>query len=122
MGGLVRAAALLGLGLLGACSAPQVTPDKIAAVTPGQTTYEQVVDAFGLPSSELRLDGGVRVVLYQYDQFDRSSEEMVPFYNLFQAKYDWTIYDYFIFNRDGVLQSFSVPQAARAAKVANPGS
>jgi hypothetical protein len=122
MAGFARTAALLGFGLLAACSAPQVTPDKIAAVTPGQTTYDQVVDAFGLPSSELRLDGGARVVLYNRDEFDRSGEQMVPFYNVFQSKYDATVYDYFIFNREGVLQSFSVPQAARIAKVANPGS
>jgi hypothetical protein len=122
MAGFARVAALLGFGLLAACSAPQVTPDKIAAVTPGQTTYDQVVDMFGLPSSELRLDGGSRVSLYQHDEFDRSGEQLVPFYNLFQAKYDTIVYDYFIFNREGVLQSFSVPQAAAIAKVANPGS
>ena len=122
MRGLIHTVALLALGLLAACEAPKVTPDKISGITPGKTTYDQVVDSFGLPSSEVYLAGGSRVVLYNQDQFDRSASEMVPFANLFFNNYDRTVYDYFIFNREGVLQSFSVPQFSRMAGVANPGT
>ena len=122
MVGLIRTAALLGLVLLVACEAPRITPDKIGAITPGKTTYDQVVDNFGLPSAELAMAGGSRVVLYNQDQFDRSPSEMAPFANLFFNNYDTAVYDYFIFNREGVLQSFSVPQFSRMAGVANPGT
>ncbi|MBI3517161.1 MAG: hypothetical protein HY060_24270 [Proteobacteria bacterium] len=121
MGGFLRVAALLGIGLVAACT-PKVFPDQISAVKPGQTTYEQVVDTFGLPTSELMLAGGSKVLLYYHDQFDRSAGQMIPFANLFDTSYDRTIYDYFIFNREGVLQSFSIPQFARGAGVENPGT
>ena len=121
MGRLLRVAALLGAGLLAAC-APQVKPEKIAEVKPGQTTYDQVVDVFGVPDYEMNLSGGSKVLLYHRDQFDRSPGQLVPFVNLFEANYDTAPYDYFIVGRDGVLQSFSIPHFAREAGVDNPGS
>ena len=72
MGGLMRLAALVGIGLIAACT-PKVLPDQISAVKPGQTTYDQVVDTFGLPSSELAVSGGSKVLLYYHDQYDRSA-------------------------------------------------
>ena len=121
MGGFLRLVALLGIGVVAACT-PKVFPDQISAVKPGQTTYDQIVDTFGLPTSEMMLAGGSKVILYQLDQFDRSAGQMIPFANLFDNSYDRTTYDYFIFNREGVLQSFSIPQFARGARVENPGT
>jgi len=120
MGRSLGMAALVGAGLLAAC-VPQVRPDQIAQVKPGQTTYDQVVGVFGVPDYEMNLSGGSKVLLYHRPQFEHAPGQMVPFANLFQANYDRTAYDYFIVGRDGVVQNFSIPHFAREAGVANPG-
>jgi hypothetical protein len=120
MGRLLRVAALLGAGVLAAC-APQVKPEQIAEVQPGRTTYDQVLNVFGLPDYEMNLSGGSRVLLYHRPEFDRSPGQMIPFANLFEANYDRTPYDFFIVGRDGVVQSFSIPHFAREAGIQNPG-
>ena len=121
MGRSLRMLALLGLGLLVACAAP-MKPEQISAVKPGETTYDQIVASFGLPTSEMNLSGGSKVMLYHNAEFDRSTEQLGPFYNLYNDDYDNMPYDFFIVGRDGVLQSYSIPGFARQAGVANPGS
>jgi hypothetical protein len=126
MGGLLRRG-LLGLGMLvgalmlTACY-PPVLPQKISEVRPAETTYDQVVATFGLPSSEAMLTGGSKIVMYNVPEYDRGLFQSMPFLNLFKSQYDGSAYDYFIFNREGVLQSFSIPHFARLAGVDDPGS
>jgi len=123
MAGFLRLSALFGGLALAACaSAPAPQAPQIADVRPLQTTYDQVIAVFGIPSSEMQLSGGGKVALYDLPEFDRSWRQMTPFVNLFENNYDHVAQDYFIFNRDGVLQSFSIPHFARQAAVANPGT
>jgi hypothetical protein len=60
--------------------------------------------------------------LYYRGQFARTFEQNVQFYNLVYVDYDTSTYDYFTFNREGVLQTFSIPHFAAEAKVPNPGN
>jgi hypothetical protein len=123
MAGVLRRGVLLGALLLAACQAsPTITPSKVAEVKPKETTYDQVVDMFGLPSAETNLSGGVKVAIYNWPEYDRSLFQMMPFLNLTENNYTNLGYDYFIFNRDGVLESFSIPHYARLADVPNPGN
>jgi len=122
MNGLLRVGALCALVGLSACYLPEVRPEKIAMVQPNVTTSDQVVQLFGLPTSELNVAGGTKIFLYYRGEFGRTFEQNVPFYNLVYADYDTRTYDYFIFNREGVLQSYSIPNFAAEAKVPNPGS
>ena len=122
MTGLLRVGALCALFGLSACYLPEVRPEKIAMVQPNVTTSDQVIELFGLPTSELNVAGGTKMYLYYRGQFGRTFEQNVPFYNLVYSDYDTRTYDYFIFNRDGVLQSYSIPGFAADAKVPNPGS
>ncbi len=123
MGRLLRLAGLLGAGLLAACaSSIAMTPEKISSVRAGQTTYDQVVSAFGMPDYEMNLSGGSKVLLYHRAEFERSAGQVVPYVNLFESNYDQTPYDFFIVGRDGVLQSYSIPHFAQQAGVDNPGS
>jgi hypothetical protein len=120
--GMMRVGAMLGLLALAACVAPpSPSAARIAEVTPLQTKYDDVVAMFGLPSSEVALTGGGRMVLYNQAEFDRNAFQLVPFLNLTENNYDLITYDYFVFDRDGVLQSFSIPHFAARAGVANPG-
>lgn len=120
MGRTLRMLALMGLGLLAACAIP-LKPEQVAAVKPGETTYDQIVASFGLPTSEMNLSGGSKVLLYHNVEFDRSVDQTVPYVNLFSNNYDQMPYDFFIVGKDGVLQSFSIPGFARQVGVANPG-
>jgi hypothetical protein len=122
MNGLLRIGALGVLLGLSACYLPEVRPEKIAKVEPNVTTADQVVELFGLPTSELTVSGGSKVFVYYRSEFARTFEQNIPFYNMFYNEYDTGTYDYFVFNREGVLQSFSIPHFASEAKVANPGS
>ena len=122
MRGLLRVGALCALVGLSGCYLPEVRPEKMATIEPNKSTYDDVIKVFGLPSSELMLAGGTRVLLYHRSQFERTFEQNIPFYNLVYTDYDTTTYDYFFFNREGVLQSYSIPHFARDAKVKNPGS
>jgi hypothetical protein len=121
MGSLLRLGALLGALVLTACY-PPVLPQKIAEVHPNETTYDQVVATFGLPSSEMSLSGGMKIVMYDVPEYERSLYQSLPYLNLFEASYDKAAFDYFIFNRENVLQSYSIPGFARLAGVPNPGS
>ena len=57
MGGFLRLAAVLGIGLIAACT-PKVTPDQISLVKPGQTTYDHT---FGDRSDNIVCpEGGAR--------------------------------------------------------------
>ena len=122
MRGLLRVGALCALVGLSGCYLPEVRPEKISTIQPNKSTYDDVIAVFGLPSSELMLAGGAKVALYQRTQFERTFEQNVPFYNLFNNDYHAGTYDYFMFNREGVLQSYSIPHFARDAKIPNPGS
>jgi hypothetical protein len=123
MAGLLRLGALLGGLALAACASPPVPQaPQIADVKPMQTTYDQVVAVFGIPSSELLLSGGGKVALYDLPDYDRNLYQMVPYLNLFENNYDLVAHDYFIFDKNGVLQSFSVPHFARQAQTTNPGA
>lgn len=120
--GMVRFGAMLGLLVLAACAGPpNPGPGQIAEVKPLQTKYDDVVAMFGLPDSEMVLTGGGKMVLYNQPEFERNAHQLVPFFNLFENDYDLITYDYFIFDRDGVLQSFSIPHFSARAGVANPG-
>src|SRR5579872_4528728 len=116
MGRSLRMLALMGLGLLAACVV--VKPEQISAVKAGQTTYDQIVESFGAPTSEMNLSGGSKVLLYHNAEFDRSVPQSVPYVNLFNNDYDKMPYDFFIVGKDGVLQSFSIPGLSRQAGVA----
>jgi hypothetical protein len=122
MAGFLRLGALLGGLALAACAGPP-TPQapQLAEVKPLQTTYDQVVAVFGLPSSELYLTGGGKVALYDLPDYERNFHQMTPFVNLFENNYDLVAHDYFIFDKNGVLQSFSIPHFARAAEIPDPG-
>jgi hypothetical protein len=121
MGRYLRIAALLGAGLMAACT-PQVTPQQISELKPGTTTYAQIIEAFGLPSYEMNTAGGSKFLLYNRPQYERSAGQMIPFVNLFATDYDPQVYDFFIVNREGVLQSFSIPGFARETGVESPAS
>jgi hypothetical protein len=122
MGGLLRRGALLGVLLLSACYAPPVMPSRIAEVKPLETTYAQVVDRFGYPSAEANLSGGSKIAIYNVPEYNKNIYQVVPYLNLTENNYTQLGYDYFIFNRDGVLESFSIPHFARLAKIPDPGS
>ncbi len=116
MGIVPRIAALLGVIALAACASP-ITAEKISALKASETTYDQVVAAFGQPTSELMISGGNKVALYFTPQYDGDLNKTIPYLNLFESKYSGDTYDFFIFNRDGVLQSYSIPQFSRIAKI-----
>jgi hypothetical protein len=122
MAGVLRCGVLLGALLLTACHAPPVMPSRLAEVKPKETTYDQVVDMFGLPSAETTLSGGSKVAIYNWPEYDRNMYQVVPYLNLTENNYTNLGYDYFMFNRDGVLESFSIPHYARLAKIPDPGS
>ena len=122
MGGFLRCGVLLGALWLTACHAPPIMPAALAEVKPKETTYDQVVDMFGLPSAEASLSGGSKVAIYNWPEYDRNMYQVVPYLNLTENNYTNLGYDYFIFNHDGVLESFSIPHYARLAKIPNPGS
>jgi hypothetical protein len=119
---LLRVGALCALVGLSGCYLPEVRPEKIATIKPNETTYDQVIEVFGLPSSEMMLAGGTRVLLYHRTQFERTFEQNIPYFNLFNNDYHTGTYDYFFFNREGVLQTYSIPHFARDARIDNPGS
>lgn len=120
MAGILRCGVLLGALLLAACAAT-VKPPEIAAVKPLETTYDQVVATFGIPSGEANLTGGSKIVYYAVPEYDRNLYQLVPYLNLTENNYTKLGADYFIFNRDGVLVSFSIPHFARLAGVPDPG-
>ncbi len=99
MTGLLRVGALCALFGLSACYLPEVRPEKIAMVQPNVTTSDQVIELFGLPTSELNVAGGTKMYLYYRGQFGRTFEQNVPFYNLVYSDYDTRTYDYFILSR-----------------------
>ena len=121
MGGFLRGCALLGTLLLAGCY-PPVLPQQISEVKPTVTTYDQVVATFGLPTAEANLSGGAKIAYYHLAEYDRGLFQLTPFLNLTEANYDTQPYDFFIFNREGVLESYSIPHFARAAGAPNPGS
>jgi hypothetical protein len=121
MGGFLRLGALLGMLLLTACY-PPVLPQKISEVKPLETTYDQVIATFGLPSSEVNLTGGSKIVVYNLPEFERNLFQQTPFLNLVESNYDRSAFDFFIFDHDGVLQSFSIPHFARLAGIPDPGT
>jgi hypothetical protein len=121
MAGVLRRGVLLGALLVAACAAP-VQPPEIAAIKPLETTYDQVVATFGIPSAEANLTGGSKIAYYAVPEYDRNLYQLVPYLNLTENNYTTSSYDYFIFNRDGVLESFSIPNFARLAGVPDPGA
>ncbi len=121
MRGFLRYGVLLGALALSACY-PPVLPQKITEVRPSVTTYDQIITTFGLPSSEMNLTGGSKVVIYNLAQYNRGLFQLTPYLNLVEQQYDTAAFDYFIFNRDNVLQSYSIPHFARLAGIDNPGS
>ncbi len=121
MGRFLSMIALLGVGLLGACTSAMHQAD-IATIKAGTSTYADVVKVFGLPDSEMNIAGGTKVALYHQGQYDRDPLQMIPFANLFATDYNPTPYDYFMFNREGVLQSFSIPHMSRKAGLEPPAS
>jgi len=122
MAGLLRRGALLGALLLTACHAPPITPANLAELKPKATTYDQVVEMLGIPNAEASLSGGSRIAIYNWPEYDRNMYQIVPYMNLLENNYTNLGYDYFIFNRDGVLENFSIPHYARLAKIPDPGS
>ena len=121
MAGVLRRGVLLGALLVAACAAP-VQPPEIAAIKPLETTYDQVVATFGIPSAEANLSGGSKIAYYAVPEYDRNLYQLVPYLNLTENNYTTWGYDYFVFNRDGVLESFSIPHFARLAGVPDPGA
>jgi hypothetical protein len=122
MAGVLRRGALLGALCLAACAQQTVTSQQISEVKPLTTTYDQVVATFGIPSAEANLSGGSKVAIYDVREYDRNLYQEVPYLNLTANNYTAMGYDYFIFNRDGVLESFAIPHLARLAGVPDPGS
>lgn len=117
---ILRIAAGIGLALLAACDG--VTREQITQLKPNQTTYDQVIETFGPPTSELNLSGGSKVALYNQPEYDRDVTQVTPWVNLFFSDYSRKPYDFFVFNKDGVLESFSIPHFAREAGVDAPES
>jgi len=122
MAGFLRRGALLGALSLAACAQQTVTSQQISQVQPLTTTYDQVVATFGIPSAETNLSGGAKVAIYDVPEYDRNPYQVVPYLNLTESNYTTAGYDYFIFNRDGVLESFAIPHLAKRAGVPDPGS
>ena len=121
MAGFLRRGMLLGALMVAGC-APPVAPASIAEVKPSVTTYDQVVATFGLPSAEANLTGGSKIVIYDTPEYNGGLYQKVPYLNLTENNYTTAGYDYFIFNRENVLESFSIPHFAHLAGVPDPGS
>ena len=119
---VARLGVVLGLMALAACAELRPRAPDVSQIKPLETTYDQVIATFGLPTSEVMLSGGSRLVLYSAPEYEPNGFQMTPFVNLFRNNYDLIVYDYFMFNRDGVLQSFSIPHFSARAGVANPGA
>jgi outer membrane protein assembly factor BamE (lipoprotein component of BamABCDE complex) len=56
----------------------QLDPDAVAALKPGQTTYDDVIKQFGRPASEATGSTGVKVASYYWAHTAARPESFIP--------------------------------------------
>jgi outer membrane protein assembly factor BamE (lipoprotein component of BamABCDE complex) len=101
--------------ILAACAASgvQVTPEQLAKLERGKTTYSQVVTALGKPNFTTATADGNRTATYMYFETSVRAATFIPIVGAFAGGADTRTNSVtMIFDKAGTLQNYSATEGA----------
>lgn len=103
---------VMAIGLTACASAGvKVDPQKVAAFQKGKTTYSEVVEALGRPTTQTNLDNGNRIISYSYFGIQAHPENFIPYIGAFVGGSDTeTTMVSMTFDRKDILRSVTSSQ------------
>lgn len=98
---------------LGACASSGVKIDqsKIERLQKGKTTYAEVMQSFGSPTSNTMMGDGSRMVMYHYFAYQSHPENFIPIVGAFVggADTEHTMVS-LTFDRSGILTNYTATE------------